>query len=451
MRILVIQFAPAAYGRPVPRFEPQLGTLLALLRQRGHELALAGMPRFDEQTIKSALARSLPQLVYADIDLVCSDAARRTLEYIAGHEFLPVVAGGLLPTVLPTSVLSFPAVQAVAIGEPDASLVTYLERMKDPSVRQIVRGIWLRDEVGLARPELPPLVEDLDSLPFAERELFGYAQQVERTGEIEIAMGRGCPQRCGYCVNARVRALYEGRGAWQRHRSVGNVLAEIRALRTAYPSARSVRFRDHAFALDRAGLDEFLRAYAATDALPMRCHLRANDVRPIDIARLAACGMAAADVELISGSDFIRNEVFAMELSEERIVETFEALRGAGVQSTATVYLGAPYESEVSLEETRELLRRIRPDAVDVRPYHPFPGTTAADLARENGWAHPRGEEQFHTDRNGVDMPTCRAEAVGEFVRKLRAEFATTWGEPWWRRWSNASRSALTQMFQRRG
>jgi hypothetical protein len=115
------------------------------------------------------------------------------------------------------------------------------------------------------------------------------------------------------------------------------------------------------------------------------------------------------------------------------------------------VYLGAPYESEVSLEETRDLLRRLRPDTVDIRPYFPFPGTAAADLARENGWAHPRGEEQFHADRNGIDMPACRAEVVAGFLRKLRAEFSATWGEPWWRRWSSASRSALGQIFQRRG
>ena len=36
---------------------------------------------------------------------------------------------------------------AVAIGEPDASLVTYPERMKDPATNRGV-GVWLRDERG---------------------------------------------------------------------------------------------------------------------------------------------------------------------------------------------------------------------------------------------------------------------------------------------------------------
>ena len=40
MRILIIQFVPSVRGRPVPRFERQLGTLLSLLLQREHELSL---------------------------------------------------------------------------------------------------------------------------------------------------------------------------------------------------------------------------------------------------------------------------------------------------------------------------------------------------------------------------------------------------------------------------
>jgi len=216
MRILIIQFISDTRGRPVPRFDPQLGTLAALLKRRGHELSLLGSARFDLDAIKSALARDLPQLIYADIAPVCVDPARRTLHYINEHQFLPFVAGGAYPTVDPAGCLSLPGVQAVAIGEPDASLITYLERIKDPAGGQVVPGVWLRDEQGLVRPDMPALVENLDSLPFAERELFDYAAHIARTGQIEIAVGRGCPQQCAYCVNDWLQSIYENRGTWVR-------------------------------------------------------------------------------------------------------------------------------------------------------------------------------------------------------------------------------------------
>jgi radical SAM superfamily enzyme YgiQ (UPF0313 family) len=450
VRILVLQFVSAVRGRPAPRFDPQLGVLLTLLRQRYHEVALTGVARFDVNAVKSALARCLPQLIYADIAPVCVDAARRTLQYLQEHEFLPVVAGGQFCTVDPAAGLSLPGVQAVAIGEPDASLVTYLERMKDPAIRQIVRGVWLRDERGLARPELPPLVEDLDSLPLPERDLFDYAQHVARTGEIEIAVGRGCPQQCGYCLNPTFRALYDNRGGWVRRRSPEPIVDEIDALRTRYAGVRSVRFLDHAFTLDDAWLAAMLDRYRNRCDLPFRCHVRANSADAARVMLLAQAGCRMADVEVISASDFIRNEIFAMQLSTDQVHAVFEALRAAGIAARAILYLGSPYESEASLDETRTLLRRIRPVLVDIRPYFPFPGTPAVATCQENGWIHSRGQEQFHSELPGIDMPACRPEIVAAFIRRLRLEFPVELAEPWWRRWSNASRSVLEQFFRKR-
>ncbi len=450
MRILILQFVPDVRGRPVPRFEPQLGTLLSLLVQREHELSLLGLAGFDVAAVKAALARGLPQLIYADISPVCVDVARRTLQYVQEHEFIPVVAGGGYPTIDPAACLSLPGVQAVAVGEPDASLVTYLERIKDPAVGQVVLGVWARDERGLDRPELPQLVEDLDSLPFPERDLFGYGEYVRRTGEIEIASARGCPQKCAYCMNDRLAAMYADRGTWVRRRCAENVLEEIDLLRQKYEGVRIVRFLDHAFALDPAWLGEFLDAYAARCSLPFRCHLRANAADEQTVGRLAEAGCKLVDIELISASDFIRNEIFEMELSGEQIIATFAWLGAAGIRTRVIIYLGAPYESEASLEDTRSLLRELKPDTVDIRPYYPWPGVRATEICRENGWLHARGEEQLHRDLPGIDMPACRPEKITAFIKRLRQEFPSTLSEPWWRRWSSASRTAIGQLFHKR-
>lgn len=449
MRILALQFAAATRGRPVPRFEPNLGTLLSLLKERGHEVALAGASRVDVSALKAVLARSLPQLVYADISPVCVDATRRSLRYIEEKEFLPVVAAGSYATVAPADALSLPAVRAVAVGEADASLVTYLERVQNPAAGQIVRGVWTRDEQGLARPDPPHLVEDLDSLPPAERDLFGYAAWVRRTGEVEIAVGRGCPQVCGYCLDPVGARLYEGRGTWVRRRSPAHVLAEIEQLRRRFAGVQRIRFLDHSFALDGDWLEGMLREYAAGCDVPFRCHVRANAADAGVIRALAAAGCRSADVEIVSGSDFVRNEIFSMNLTNEQIELAFARLRACGIGSRAILYAGAPYESEASLAQTHELLARLRPAALDLRLYYPFPGTRGEATARENGWLHPRGEEQYHAGRSGIDMPACRPDLVEAWVRRMRREFGATSGEPWWKRWSHAPRSVLGGLFPR--
>lgn len=450
MRILVLQFAADVRGRPVPRFDPQLGTLLRLLTDRGHPIDLCGVARFSLDAIKAALARALPQLIYADISAICVDAARRTFEYIVRHEFLPIVAGGEYPTVAPAAALSLPGVHAVALGEPDATLVTYLERIKDPAVSQVVSGVWLRDEQGLRQPELPPLVEDLDSLPPPRRDLFHEADIVRMTGQVELAIGRGCEQRCAYWTDPAIARLYAGRGTWVRRRSPEHVVREVVELRERYPEVSLVRFLDRGFALDTHWLAEFLELYALRCPLPFRCHLRANALDANTAERLARAGCALADIDVISASDFIRNDVFNMALSEPQIREAFAALSTAGIARRATFLLGAPYESEASLDAVRALLADLQPEVVDLRPYYPWPGTAACALAQEQGWLHARGEEQYHLDRCGIDMPACRPDVVHAALRRLRAEFPGVTNDSWWRRWRGGARPAWERVFRRR-
>ncbi|MBL8878286.1 MAG: radical SAM protein [Phycisphaerales bacterium] len=449
MRILVLQLAPDTRGRPLPRFEPQLGVLLTLLRGRGHALSLIGMARFELDRLKRSLARELPQLIYADISGVCINLAQRVFQHLSGREGLSIVAGGQYPSIDPAGALSLPGVHAVAIGEPDATLVTYLERVKDPISGAVTPGVWLRDEQGTSRPKLPHLVEDLDSLPPPDRDLFDYAAHVSRTGQIEVAVGRGCPQRCAYCVNPLMESMYADRGQWVRRRSPQNIMAEIADLTRRFAGVASVRFLDHAFAQDPMWLAALLREFRTTCALSMRCHLRANRATQAIVASLATARCEQIDIEVISGSQFIRDEIFQMDTSEPHIRELFAWCRSAGVRTRAIIYLGAPYESEASLDETRNLLRSIRPDVVDSRCYYPLPATEAAETARENGWLHRRGEEQYHGEQCGIDMPACRPDMIRAFAAALRSEFPMDWGEPWWRRWSHKARQAMQAILAR--
>ena len=100
----------------------------------------------------------------------------------------------------------------------------------------------------------------------------------------------------------------------------------------------------------------------------------------------------------------------------------------------------AATESHVPHRMGRAVLRRLRPDTVSARPYFPWPGTNAKQTCHENGWLHSRGEDQYHQDKCGIDMPACRPDAVGALLKRVRKEFPTTLEEPWWRRWSSRLR-----------
>ena len=186
-----------------------------------------------------------------------------------------------------------------------------------------------------------------------------------------------------------------------------------------YEGIRRVVFADHGFAADVDWLAELAQAYPQRLSLPFRCHVRLNAARGEVPELLARAGCDAVDVEIGSGSNFIRQDVLAMRTSERDILDGVAALRRAGLSVRGRVFIGAPYESEVSLRETFDLLCRIRLDEVRPRVFYPISGTRAAEICAENGWISGRSEESFFLNQTVLDMPSLRAERINDIAQRF--------------------------------
>ena len=418
MRILFVQFQPPGREPATVRFDARLGVLSALLRERGHQTSLVALSRYDPDDLRIKIAHHRPQMVYADIHAVAADLARRTIAAIAEKHYLPVVAGGYFPTVAPDRALSFPGVQAVVIGEADRAFPAYLDAQADLASGPVA-GVWFNSDAGVVKSDLPELVTDLDALPWADRMLFGYQSHIDRTGEAEVAAVRGASHTCAYTINDWLMEIYEDRGPWVRRRSPGDVCDEIESLLATFGGVRRIRFDDEGFVEDPAWLAELADAYGQRVGLPMRCHVRANRLDAGRADSLAAAGCTWADIEVISGSDFIRNEIFDMDLSETQIVRTFGLLAERGIRTRAINFIGSPYETEVSVEETVWLNRRIRPPWVEARVYYPLPRTRAAELCSESGWISARGAECFEAGESILDMPSLPAARIRDLAERF--------------------------------
>jgi radical SAM superfamily enzyme YgiQ (UPF0313 family) len=103
------------------------------------------------------------------------------------------------------------------------------------------------------------------------------------------------------------------------------------------------------------------------------------------------------------------------------MIEAVGALRDAGLRVAARVFVGNPYESEVTIEKTLALVRRARPDEVHPAVYYPTPGTRAAETCADNGWISGRGEENFWTQQSVLDMQSLPADKINEAARKFNS------------------------------
>jgi len=419
-RILFLQcFRPRAPGLTRPRFDQQIGVLSSTLRGAGHQTFLIPITQFRAQALPAEVSRKGPDFIYAVIDGTAVDLARLTLSMLKEKHPLPVIAGGQYPTVMPSTALSMPGVVGVVVGEPERSFPAFLETFYDDQGGVPVPGVCMREHGRTTRAVPAPLVEDLDTLPFADRELFG----VTETDELfEIVTSRGCPMRCAYCVNDAVRELYNDSPPYVRRRSPDNICDEIDAICMAHPDATRLHFSDHAFVMDYAWLRDFLDVYEDRCGLPFSCHVRANslDEGKADLLQRAGCDFA--DVDVISGSNFIRNEILQMDTTRGQIERSFALLHNRDIRTRALNYAGVPYSSEITESDTVRLNRHLRPDVADVRVYYPFHGTKSAIIAREMGWLSNRGEENFTAGKSVLDMPTMPAKTIQKLARRMPGE-----------------------------
>ncbi len=432
-RVLFLQcYRPRPNGSVLPRgtrFDQEIGVLSSVLRAQGHETALIPVSRIDAATLTAQVKQAAPDVVYAVIDGSAVDLARRVIGIVSAAHPCRVVAGGQMPTVAAPVALSMPGVVGAVVGEPESSFPDFISRLNGtgtPSVRGVSVSL-----PGQSPSTVPAaLTEDLDQLPFADREIFGIRDDEE---VFDIVTSRGCPMSCAYCVNDTRRALYDGAQTYVRRRSPENVCDEIDAICMRYENAQRIRFIDHAFAMDYVWLKEFSEVYEDRCGMPFSCHVRANslDEGRADLLQLAGCDFA--EIEVISGSNFIRNEILEMDTTQAQIERTFTLLHNRGIATRAVNYVGVPYSSEITEQDTIKLNRVLKPDEVQVRVYYPFPGTRAAETAREMGWLSNRGEENFAHGRSVLDIPRMPPKLIQRIARNMPREIHALSASGVWR------------------
>jgi len=418
VQVLILQFVDPARIGGLAEFSHSIGVMSALLKADGFETALVAMPGFAPAALREAILRQRPQYVLTDLDVWNVSAARRTIGEIAQQYALPVAVFGTYATCSPEPAVSIPGVHALLRGEYEQSAAALLGAMRDGADPAGLEGVWVHTDSGLARGALRAPAP-LDSLPFPDRGLFDFGRIVRTTREAPFKVARGCPHWCAYCVNDWYSDLYGDPPV--RRRSVSHVLDEIDKVRAEWPGVENVKFYDHAFAADDAWLEEFAWEYPRRCGLPWRCHIRLIDVTERRAELLAAGGCRWTHTHLGSGSRFIREEVLAMFPSDEKIVSACRTLRAAGLRVAGEVFLGSPYESEITLEETLSLVRQAELDAVDPRVFFPAPATRAAELCEENGWISGRGDENYWLGRSVLDMPSLPAAQIDAAVTAFRS------------------------------
>ena len=360
---------------------------------------------------------------------------------------VPVVWGGIHPSMLPEQTIEHEQVDVLLVGEGEQRFRQVVECLRENRGLDEVPGVYYRHEGEVRRSEGEIQRLDLDQLPFPAYHLLdveSYATHRRRfMGDrrrcLDLNTDRGCPYRCGFCYNHQ----YNQR-RW-RAMSAPKVLDALERLVGTY-DLDAVDFVSDNFFVDKKrvraicqgiidrSLDIAWHADVRIDAFLRFDH----DL--VDLIRRSGCTTLTFGVE--SGSDRMLS-LIKKDITVEQVKRAHARALEYGFLVDYHFMMGLPGEEADDVYQTLELIWHLgnSPNAGLFGPtmYVPYPGTPLYDHCRELGFQPPdRLEDWVHYEFDGAFNPPWFSRSFHWFLREAAmlasAAYGTSAESSFWRR-----------------
>ena len=211
----------------------------------------------DLSRIKDDVLRLKPDMIGFSVLTNQFKYATEIARDIKGYLDVPIIFGGIHPTMDPEGTMAKEWVDYLCIGEGEEAFLELVQK-GDP---RGIRNIGYRENGRLVIEPLRPYI-DVTKLPPKDYDLFDFQQMIDaKDGWVGLQASRGCPFRCTYCLNHKIIALYKGQGhlpkEYLRRHTVDEMIAEIEYLTGRYERIKMFIFDDDIFTFDKEWLREF--------------------------------------------------------------------------------------------------------------------------------------------------------------------------------------------------
>lgn len=319
-----------------------------------------------------------------------------------------IVFGNFLATFNAERILKkYPFVDVIVRGEGEYTSLELVKCLEKKGKLKEVLGITFRNKNRIITTPDRPLMKDIDSIPFPDRELLD-VEYHNTTAGINVAprkfssfvSSRGCVFRCRFCGCRRL-----ARNLW-RSRSVDNILEELHLL--ASQGYKQFLFVDDNFTLNPKRVIKICQ----------RMRKEKVDVEWFAEGRVDQCSydmlreMVKANCKMI---------YFGIENASQKVLDYYDKrttpeqaevavknARKAGIDVIVTsLILGAPNETRQEIQNTLEFAQKLQVDIPQFNILATFPGTDIWDELKMKGFLN---EDQYW--ETGVLVPEVSPDTV---------------------------------------
>ena len=374
--------------------------------------------------VAKSLGHSTDLCVLKDDDLSCRIGERKPdvvaysaniygfAEMVAEHKravsrqpFVSIM-GGPQPTFSPET-FEYSGVDAYCVGEGEEAFRDFLVRVENGIAFDDVPNLI----TGKASNPVRPLIRDLDTLPFPDRDLTLSHSFLKNTAKKTFYATRGCPYQCSYCCNNKYHALYRGKGQAVRRFSVERLIQEIEYVKARYRT-EFIKFGDDIFAIKADDwLEQFCEQYARRIGIPFNCYLRIDRISEKLLTVLKKAGCYSVHLSVDSSSPHVQEKILGRCMKNVDVPGQLKMIHSFGINTWVNFMLAAP---DSTLQDDLDSIRISKQGRVTYTAYSttvPMKGTRLYDHCLENALIDP------HTHKS--DMTGCWTKsALNCFSRK---------------------------------
>jgi len=312
----------------------------------------------------------------------------------------------------------YPYVDIIVRGEGEYTSLELVECLKKETKLKNVLGITFRKKNRIISTPDRPLIKDIDTLPFPDRELLGEYHATIAGAYIapkkftNILSSRGCVFKCRFCGAQRLC-----RGMW-RPRSVENTMEEIRLL--VSKGYRQLLFVDDNFTLNPKRVVK----------LCQRIRKEKIDIEWFCEGRVDSCSYEMLREAVRAGCRII---ILGIESANQRILDYYnkritveqsknavKTARKAGVDVVVGSFIvGAPDETKQEICNTLKFAQWLAVDIPNFNILGAFPGSELWEELKMRGFLN---EDQYW--ETGVAVSKVSPDAVPcEEVKRMVREY----------------------------
>ena len=404
-----------------------------VLEKAGHEVMFIDAPAegVELSQIRKKIVDFEPVMAVFDTSTPSINSDIKVLEEFKswfGGNLLTVLVGTHPSALADETIALSQSIDVIARREYDYTLRDLADRLQTGNVDFAnVLGITYREGTEIKHTEDRPYIENLDEIPWVSKvykkhvDINNYFYAHTKPPVISFFAGRGCPNKCFYCVYPQVMF-----GHKYRHRSAEDIVGELEYVVREFPEVKEVLIDDDNFTVDQEHVLQVCnlilqKGIKISWTVEARVNLRYDVMVAMKKAgcRLLVTGFESGDQQILDnidkGATITQAEQYCENASK------------AGLRVHGCFMVGNKGETRETMGKTLQFALKLKPDTAQFFPLMVYPGTRAYVWAQDNSFIRAESyrdwldEEGMHNCVLNTDNLT--AKELVDFCDDARRRF----------------------------